>query len=129
MPVGGDGPGALFPGRMYAFNVTAVHGEHLSFVTMFVQSNDIFFAPHEGGIDLFPDHQPLDGLVSDMVMLWDAGTEVNQKPGIGIFQALRQLGPNTGEDEMGTVRLLDDASFTYPAVNTVIRVSVTPVSR
>ena len=129
VPVGGTGPGPLFPGGTYAFNVTAVHGEYLSFVTMLVQTNDIFFAPPEGGISLFPDGQPLDGIVTDMVMLWDAGTEVNEKPGVGLFQAPRQLAPNTGMDEMGMVRLLDDEMFTYPGVGQVIRVTVSPVPR
>ena len=129
VPVGGTGPGPLFPGGTYAFNVTAVHGEYLSFVTMLVQTNDIFFAPPEGGISLFPDGQPLDGIVTDMVMLWDAGTEVNEKPGVGLFQAPRQLALNTGMDEMGMVRLLDDEMFTYPGVGQVIRVTVSPVPR
>jgi hypothetical protein len=129
VPVGGDGPGPLFPGGTYAFNVTAVHGEYLSFVTMLVQTNDLFFAPPEGGIALFPEGQPLDGIVTDMVMLWDAGTEVNEKPGVGLFQAPRQLAPNTGMDEMGMVRLLDDEMFTYPGVGQVIRVTVSPVPR
>ena len=130
VPVGGTGPGPLYPGGTYAFNVTAVHGDYLSFVTMLVQTNDIFFAPPEGGISLFPDGQPLDGIVTDMVMLWDAGTEVNEKPGVGLFQAPRQLAPNTGADEMGMVRLLDDEMFTYPGVGQVIRVTVSsPVPR
>ena len=129
VPVGDQAPGPLFPGGTYAFNVTAVHGEYLSFVTMLVQTNDLFFAPPEGGIALFPDGQPLDGIVTDMVMLWDAGTEVNEKPGVGLFQAPRQLAPNTGMDEMGMVRLLDDEMFTYPEVGQVIRVTVSPVPR
>ena len=129
VPVGDQAPGPLFPGGTYAFNVTAVHGEYLSFVTMLVQTNDLFFAPPEGGISLFPDGQPLDGIVTDMVMLWDAGTEVNEKPGVGLFQAPRQLAPNTGMDEMGMVRLLDDEMFTYPEVGQVIRVTVSPVPR
>ncbi|MYA64110.1 MAG: hypothetical protein F4139_16420 [Gemmatimonadetes bacterium] len=129
VPVGDEMPGPLLPGRAYGFNVTAVHGEYLSFVSMLVQSNDLFFAPPAEGIALFPDGQPLDAVVTDMVMLWDAGTEVNEKPGIGIFQAPRQLAANTGMDEMGMVRLLDDEMFMYPAVNQMIRVTVTPVPR
>lgn len=126
-PDGDDDPGPLFPGRSYSFNVTAVHGEVLSFVTMLVQSNDIFFAPDENGIPLFIGDDPRSGLVTDMIMLWDAGTEVNGKPGIGRFQAPRQLAANTGPDEGGMIRLLDDDKFTYPEVGQMIRVSVTPV--
>lgn len=129
VPVGDDNPGPLFPGRKYEFDVTAVHGEVLSFVTMLVQSNDIFFAPDENGIDLFPNDVPLDGIVTDQVMLWDAGTEVNGKPGIGRWQAPRQLAPNTGPDEGGMIRLLDDEEFTYPEVGQMIIVRVTALPR
>ena len=129
VPDGDDTPGPLFPGRKYEFNVVAVHGERLSFVTMLVQSNDIFFAPAEEGIELFPGDDPLTGLVTDMVMLWDAGTEVNGKPGIDRWQAPRQLAPDTGPDEAGMIRLLDDDEFTYPAVDEMIRVTVTAVPR
>ncbi len=125
VPVGGTAPGPAYPGSGYAFEVTAVHGEVLSFVTMMVQSNDLFFAPAPEGIPLFPDDQPMSGDVTGMVMLWDAGTEVNEKPGVGLFQAPRQLMPNTGADEMGMVRLLDDEMYTYPEVGHVIKVTVT----
>lgn len=125
VPDGEMAPGPLFPGGTYSFQATAVHGEYLSFATMLVQTNDLFFAPAPEGIDLFPDGQPLSGDVTDMIMLWDAGTEVNEKPGVGLFQAPRQLAPNTGADEMGMVRLLDDTMFTYPGVGQVIIVTVT----
>lgn len=125
VPVGEEEGGPLFPGGTYGFEVKAVHGEYLSFVTKLVQTNDIFFAPPPEGIDLFPDGQPLSGDVTSMVMLWDAGTEVNEKPGVGLFQTPRQLAPNTGMDEMGMVRLLDDEMFTYPGTGDVIKVTVT----
>lgn len=125
VPVGEMAPGPAYPGGAYGFHVKAVHGEYLSFVTMLVQTNDLFFAPPPEGIALFPDGQPLTGDVTSMVMLWDAGTEVNEKPGVGLFQAPRQLELNTGEDEMGMVRLLDDEMFTYPETGQVIRVTVT----
>ena len=128
VPSGDTEAGPLFPGRKYEFNVTAVHGEVLSFVTMLVQSNDIFFAPGEDGIELFPGGDPRNGAVTDMVMLWDAGTEVNGKPGIDIYQVPRQLAANTGPDENGMIRLLDDTTFTYPAVDQMIMVTVTPVT-
>ena len=125
VPDGAMAPGPLYPGGTYSFQATAVHGEYLSFATMLVQTNDLFFAPAPEGIDLFPDGQPLSGDVTDMIMLWDAGTEVNEKPGVGLFQAPRQLAPNTGADEMGMVRLLDDTMFTYPGVGQVVMVTVT----
>ena len=124
-PDGADGPGPLFPGSSYSFTFEAAPGERLSFATMFVQSNDLFFAPDEMGIALFDDEgKPLSEDVTDAVLLWDAGTEVNEEPGAGPNQAPRQAGPNTGEDEMGVVRLVDDG-FEYPDVDNLIRVTGT----
>ena len=55
LPDGAAGPGPAFPGDAYSFSFTASRGEYLSFATMFVQSNDLFFAPDENGIALFDD--------------------------------------------------------------------------
>ena len=110
VPDGADGPGPAFPGDSYSFSFTASPGQYLSFATMFVQSNDLFFGPDEAGIPLFDGMgYPIEGDVTGRVDLWDAGTEVNQEPGIGADQAPRQAGPNTGADEMGVVRLVADS--------------------
>ena len=72
---------------------------NLSFATMFVPSNDLFFAPDENGIPLFDETgMPKAGDATQYLMLWDAGTEENQEPGVGANQAQRQSGPNTGND-------------------------------
>lgn len=108
-PVGADGPGTASPGAAYEFTVAAVPGQYLTFATMFVQSNDWFFAPDEAGIELFDmDGAPLNGDITDRIFLWDSGTEVDQTPGEGADQAPRQAGPNTGEDEGGVVSLVED---------------------
>ncbi|NKB70898.1 MAG: hypothetical protein GKR89_27830 [Candidatus Latescibacteria bacterium] len=126
VPVGSDGPGPLPPGGAYEFELMAKPGYYLSFATMFVQSNDLFFAPQAGGIALFQANgRPAHGDITDQILLWDAGTEVNQAPGIGPDQAPRQSGPDTGADEGGAVRLVDDG-FSYPAVGHVLRVTVMP---
>ena len=39
---------------------------------------------------------------------------------------MNQSGPNTGEDEGGTVRLVDDG-FEYPETASVISVTITPL--
>ena len=61
-----------------------------------------------------------------MILLWDAGTEVNERPGIGLYQAPRQSGPDSGMDEGGNVRQVNDG-YTYPNVSDVLRVVVRPV--
>ena len=102
-PEGSDMPGPLGPGdgmgpgNTYEFEFQAEPGNSLSFATMFVQSNDLFFAPGAMGIALFEDGSPIKGDITDQVMLWDAGTEVNQEPGTGADQPMNQSGPNTGE--------------------------------
>ncbi|MEM6768020.1 MAG: spondin domain-containing protein, partial [Bacteroidota bacterium] len=71
---------------------------------------------------------PVLGDVTDQVLLWDAGTELNEQPGVGMNQAPRQSGPDTGDaDTDDIVRIVDDA-FTYPAVNEVIRVTLSETS-
>ena len=113
------------PGSSYTFTVDAVPGDMLSFGTMFVQSNDLFYAPSGNGIALFNGSLGVSGDVTSQIMLWDAGTESNERPGVGVNQAPRQSGPNTGDDEGGNVRLEDDA-YDYPSP--VLRVTITPRS-
>lgn len=115
--------GMFTPGE--PFIVTVRPGDRLVFTTMFVQSNDLFYAPSPGGILLFDSQNRLTaGDVTKHIVLWDAGTEVNEAPGIGPNQAPRQARPNTGPTESGVVRQVNDA-FNYPNAAEVIRVSVT----
>ena len=114
--------------RTDTFTVKAKPGEMLSFATMFGQSNDCFYAPKDGEIALFdPDGKPMMGERVVEVVLYDAGTEVNQRPGVGPDQGPRQ-DPNTwrqGKLEHATVRAVRD-TFAYPPVAEVIRVTVSP---
>ena len=121
-PVDATEPAPIGPGGAYEFQFHGEAGQRLALASMLVQSNDLFFAPEGGGFQLFnEDGTPVVGEVTMYFSLWDAGTEVNQPPGEGTDQAPRQSGPNTGEDEMGVVRLVDDG-FSYP--EGVIRVTI-----
>jgi len=126
-PASASAPGPIGPGDAYEFAVSAPEGARLSFATMFIQSNDLFYAPSPEGIPLYDDG-PVGGSVTDGVALWDAGTEANEPPGEGPNQAPRQSGPDTGEEEMGTVRRVGevDDGFDYPDVAEVIEVTVSP---
>ncbi len=129
-PVGDKGPGPITPGKAYEFTFPAAPGQRLTVAMMFGQSNDLFYAPGTEAIALFDANgKPLTVDVTSRLLLWDAGTEVNEEPGLGANQAPRQPGPNTGPAEAGVVRLVKD-SFKYPATKDVIRLSVrpTPVS-
>ena len=123
-PVGANGPGAILNGDAYEFSFHANEGARLSFALMYVQSNDLFLAPSSTGIELFSGGVALSGDVTDQIMLWDAGTEVNEAPGVGANQAPRQSGANTGSTEAGPVQLVNDA-FTYPTIANLVAVSVT----
>jgi hypothetical protein len=123
VPEGKDAPAPIFPGEAYTFRITAAPGARLSLATMFVQSNDWFYAPGPEGIDLFPMKHPLEGEVTMYLKLWDAGTEVNEPAGEGPNQAPRQMGKNYGPDENGVVHDVMGVELTGP----VIKVTVTPV--
>jgi hypothetical protein len=127
-PDGAAMAGPITPGGSFTFNIEAMPGAKLSLATMFAQSNDLFYAPDEEGIALFDmGGSPISGDVTSQLMLWDAGTEVNQEPGVGLDQAPRQSASNTGADENGTVRPVNDG-YTYPEVSDVIRVIITPTT-
>lgn len=126
-PVDAREPGPLFPGGAYTFQFEAAPGSRVSFATMFVHSNDLFYAPDEAGIALFDDEgAPVSGDITDQLSLWDAGTEDNQWPGAGPDQAPRQAGPNTGGGRSAGVTIVDDG-FSYPANESVIRVQISAV--
>lgn len=122
-PVGAGMPGPILPGGTYEFTFSATKGMKLNLIVMYGQSNDLFYAP-ESAIDLFVNGKPFSGDIADKFLLWDAGTEVNQAPGLGGDQGPRQKAPNTGADENGVVRLVNDG-FKYPAVKDVMRITIT----
>jgi hypothetical protein len=96
-PVGASAPGPITPGAAYEVTISAMPGDQLTLTTMMGQSNDWFYGPDESGIALFNDGKPISGDISSQMILWDAGTEVNQEPGIGPDQGPRQKAPNTGK--------------------------------
>lgn len=126
IPMGDKSPGPITPGKVYEFSFPAAPGQRLTLAMMFGQSNDLFYAPGSDAIALFDNKGvPLSVDVTSQLQLWDAGTEVNEEPGLGASQAPRQAGPNTGMAENGMVRLAKDR-YTYPATHDVLRVSIKP---
>lgn len=128
VPVDGDDPAPIGPGGAYEFTVEAHEGQRLSLATMFVQSNDLFYAPPAEGIPLFEMEEPIEGEVTDQLVLWDAGTEANEEPGVGGHQAPRQMEADSGPEEDATVRSIDevDDGYDYPDTAEVVRVTVGP---
>ena len=111
VPDGQGSAGPLFPGDKYTFSIDAKPNQYLSIASMLGNSNDIFFAFGDSGIKLNFGNGGQD--ITDEVMLWDAGTEVNEYPGT----------KSMDEDEGGVVRMLDDG-FTYPDVDKIIKVTI-----
>lgn len=124
-PVDANGPAPILPGGAYEFTFKAEPGMRLSVITMFGQSNDWFYAPEADGIDLFNNGKALSGDITRMFNLYDAGTEMNEEPGVGANQAPRQKGANTGTDENGKVHKEKKSGF-YGKNGELFKVTITP---
>jgi hypothetical protein len=119
----------LQAGQHYEFTITAQPGDRLSLALMLSQSNDGLVGTDGVGIPLFDDAgRPQQGDVTGLFALWDAGTEVNEEPGAGRNQGLRQGAPHAGDPERRPVRPMADAEFgdRWPAVSRIVRVTIGP---
>ncbi len=124
-PVGAMGPGPIVPGSAYEFTISGMPGMKFSMAIMFGQSNDLFYAPEPKGVELFKDGKPLQQDITNKLILWDAGTEVNQEEGVGSDQAPRQKSANTGADENSVVKKAKANRF-YNMNGQLFRVTITP---
>ncbi len=121
IPDGESAAGPAFPGHSFTFSFHAGPSHKLSFATMYGLSNDGFYAPNQGGISLYSGGAPVSGDITSEIMLWDAGTQVNQMPGPG--------NPHNGVDENGVVQTMMDANMTdmydFGSVATNLQASLT----
>jgi hypothetical protein len=126
-PVGASAGGPIPPGQAYEFEITAEPGQTLSVAWMFGQSNDLFYS-NDRPIALFDAAgKPVDGDMTAQLSLWDAGTEVNEEPGLGPNQGPRQKTPDAGTPEHNAVAHVRD-KFSYPVIGKVLRMNITPSS-
>lgn len=125
-PVGASGRAPLLPGEAYEFEFSATPGDELSLATMLVQTNDIFAGPVPSGIALFDENgNPLPARdITAELPFWDAGTEVNEAPGMGPNQAPRQAAPDTGSAE-GVVDFFTNTTRGLPLPSGIVDISVT----
>lgn len=124
IPMGDKSAGPITPGKSYDFTVAAAPGQRLSLAFMFGQSNDLFYGSSAKGIALFDAKgKPLSVDVTSQLALWDAGTEVNEEPGLGPNQAPRQPAPGAGTKEHMAIAAVHD-KFSYPKITDVIRVTI-----
>jgi hypothetical protein len=124
-PIGAAGDGPLTPGQGYEFEISARPGQSLSLAWMFGQSNDLFYG-NDRPIALFtPGGAPVSGDVTPQLSLWDAGTEVNEEPGLGPNQGPRQKAEDAGTAERNGIAHVRDR-YSYPKTGTVLRLAITP---
>jgi hypothetical protein len=129
-----DGGGAnasrmLQFGQRFEFTLNVRPGARLSIAVMVSQSNDGVLATGNQGIALFDSAgRPVAGDVTSHIAFFDAGTEVNEEPGLGRLQGIRQGAAHAGDPERRPVRLMADAEFgdRWPPVAEIIRVTITP---
>jgi len=129
-PEGADSPGPRGPGGSYSFSVEATPGDRLSLATMHIQSNDFYYATPQEGVALFNGNdQPIEPQEIE-VFLYDAGTEGDQEPGVGLDQAPRQSTLNTGPSGEGTITRVSGSNdgYSYPTPDEIIEVTITPPS-
>lgn len=127
LPAGTTNHGPITPGQGYQFEISAVPGQSLSVAWMFGQSNDLFYS-NDRPFALFDGAgKPKSGDMTLQLSLWDAGTEVNEEPGLGPNQGPRQKTPDAGVAEHNAVAHVRD-QYTYPRTAEVLRVSIAPVA-
>ena len=127
-PVGAAAPGPALPGQSYQFTIMGKEGDRLSLATMFGMSNDWFFGTSPGGVPLFDAFgEPMRGDVTELLSLYDAGTEINEEPGVGPDVAPQQLMPDQGAvDPVKQVREVPAQEYGRPA-SAHVRVTLTPM--
>ena len=123
-PLGATDGGPLTPGKAYEFTITAEPGQFLSIAAMFGQSNDWFYSV-DRPIALFRGAKAVSGDVSPQIALFDAGTEVDEEPGLGPNQAPRQKDPEAGVREREPVAHAG-GKWRIPATGEVFRLTIAP---
>ena len=118
-PVGSATPGPILPGQSYSFTVSGNEDDFLSFAMMLVETNDWFLGVHR--VRLFSDGTPLSGNKSGLVRIFDAGTEVDEYPGLGLNQPPRGSG---GADENGLVLYEDEAGSNLSDITSIVKITV-----
>jgi hypothetical protein len=118
IPEGASVAGPAHPGESFKFSFHAGPNHKLSFATMYGFSNDGFYAPDGMGIDLYNSGSPVTGDITSQVMLWDAGTQMNQMPGMANM--------HDGADENGVVQLMSAVGdgYDYGMVSTNLKVTL-----
>jgi hypothetical protein len=121
------------PGGTTQIRFRASPGDHLSFVIGYLAANDKFVAARQMGIPLFDEQgEPLTGDLGWALGLFDAGTEVDEPPGLGPNQFERQSQlDGGGPDENQIIREVHGEwnGSEYPQAEQIVGVDVEVVSK
>lgn len=119
---------AIGPGEMVQFTLTADPGNgpglanRLGFFAGLGAGNDVFIGTGPNGVALFTNGGlPMDEHdISDVLALWDVGSEYNQAPGQGFDQLQVQAAADTGMNETGTVWGYSSSTRALPQASKVL---------
>lgn len=109
------------PGQSVTVTFNAAKGQRLMFAAMYGNSNDLFFAPENPGIELFSSNgTPHTGDVSSAIKLWDNGTRINQAPGANVTH------PGTADNGNVTMITTTDAQgHSYLPASDLMKLNLT----
>ena len=117
----------LRPDQTYSLMFGAPLQAFISIATMKMHSNDLFLAFGDKGLPLFNNATglPLYNQVTDVsseLHLWDAGTEANEKPGLGNRQPLKSKASRP--DSQNWVRCHDRRFDNTPNVTELVSANI-----
>jgi spondin N len=123
----GTSKAALAPGEEDSFVFTAEPGDRLSLLAGLGAGNDHFIGTSSQGVALFANNGlPMDTRdVSDVLLVWEVGTEYNQAPGQGFDQLGTQAAAGDGMPEAGAVTPFNSSTRALPQAARVVSVDVT----
>ncbi|HKI89622.1 MAG TPA: spondin domain-containing protein [Draconibacterium sp.] len=124
---GGDNTPPANPGETITVHFHAGPNHKLSFASMYGASNDMFYAPDDDGISLFSGSTALEGDITNMISLWDAGTEVNGSGSPGTPESMPVEMVPSAENNIQVLLDYDDVSMFTLTIH-VLPGSATPLS-
>ena len=116
-------------GRTFQVYIPAIPGSRLHLVAKLGYTNDYFIGFEDEGLPLFDgDNQAVYSqfaVITHHLRLFDAGTEVDQKPGLGSYQANNTGGP---ADPLNYVRYASNPYANLPSsISDIVFLDIAPV--
>ena len=126
------GAGPVMGGDSVSFDATpTMAAPVLSFATMVIATNDAFFALPPSGIALVDSAgaarpaAEVQAEIRSRLAIWDAGTEIDQIPGVGPDQPQRGGADVGAVDPNATIRRHSDSTNLLENISDIVTVTVT----